>query len=285
MAQRRIVGGRIADPVLLPRDVVAAVLVQFERQGRLPGSGQGRASYVSLPCGTTGRLRATRCQIWVSDRYAAQQGHGLAQQTCLAHLARDVAYALEGSDDPMPFRLKLWLASAFALADSVSQLAASTVAAKRRALERRLSAILAAPTTCDLAAALQAKLRRARDQLLTFANWGGTVEASRVEDRRGSVRRSGGGSRRCLPTAFSVRTDLTPFPVPARQTGHADLPHPAFSRSVKPSLSAGRRVAVGRGKGQASRRDARPGSGRTRYLVVPCGASTSDGPAAPCICG
>lgn len=78
----------------------------------------------------------------------------------------------------MPFRLKLWLASAFALADSVAHLAASTVAAKRRALERSLAAILAAPTTCDLAAALQARLRRARDQLLTFADWGGAVEAT-----------------------------------------------------------------------------------------------------------
>ena len=116
--------------------------------------------------------------VWLSDRYSAQQGHGLAQQTCLAHLARDVAYALEASDDPVPFRLKLWLASAFDLADDVARLAASTVAAKRRALERRLSAILTAPTTCDLAAALQAKLRRARDQLLTFADWPGQVEAT-----------------------------------------------------------------------------------------------------------
>ncbi len=102
----------------------------------------------------------------------------MAQQTCLAHLARDVAYALEASDDPVPFRLKLWLVSAFTLADSVSQLAASTTAAKRRALERRLSAILAAPTSCELAGALQAKLRRARDQLLTFAAWPGAVAAT-----------------------------------------------------------------------------------------------------------
>ena len=117
-------------------------------------------------------------RVWLSDRPSAQQGHSLAQQTCLAHLVRDVAYALEASDDPVPFRLKLWLASAFALADSVSHLAASTVVAKRRALERSLVAILAAPTTCDLTSALQAKLRRARHQLLTFADWGGAVEAT-----------------------------------------------------------------------------------------------------------
>jgi transposase len=123
-------------------------------------------------------LAGHRPAVWLSDRYSAQQGHGVAQQTCLAHLARDVAYALEASDDPVPFRLKLWLASAFDLADGLARLAASTVAAKRRALERRLSAILAAPTTCELARALQAKLRRARDQLLTFADWPGRVAAT-----------------------------------------------------------------------------------------------------------
>jgi transposase len=123
-------------------------------------------------------LAGHRPAVWLSDRYSAQQGHGSAQQTCLAHLARDVAYALEASDDPLPFRLKLWLASAFDLADGVARLATSTVAAKRRALDRRLDAILAAPSGCELARALQAKLRRARDQLLTFVAWPGQVAAT-----------------------------------------------------------------------------------------------------------
>src|SRR6195952_4107409 len=48
----------------------------------------------------------------------------------LAHLARDVAYAVEASDDPVPFRLKLWFTSAFDLADAAPCLAASTLAAK-----------------------------------------------------------------------------------------------------------------------------------------------------------
>ena len=119
-----------------------------------------------------------RPAVWLSDRYSAQQGHGLAQQTCLAHLARDVAYALEASDDPVPFRLKLWLSSTFDLADAAAGLAASTLAAKRRALERRLDATLATPSGCELTRALQAKLRRARDQLLTFVDWPGQVEAT-----------------------------------------------------------------------------------------------------------
>ena len=57
-------------------------------------------------------------------------------------------------------------------------LAASTLARKRRALERSLDAILAAPTSCDLARDLQDKFRRARLQLLTFAHWTGLGDAT-----------------------------------------------------------------------------------------------------------
>jgi transposase len=116
-----------------------------------------------------------RPKVWLSDRYSAQQGHAVAQQTCLAHLARDVAYAREASEDPLPLRLELWLRSAFDLAGGITSYAASTLAAKRRTLERRLADILAVPTRCDLARALQRKFRRARDQLLTFVSLPGLV--------------------------------------------------------------------------------------------------------------
>jgi transposase len=119
-----------------------------------------------------------RPQVWLSDRYSAQQGHADAQQTCLAHLARDVAYAREASEDPVPWRLELWLRSAFDLAGAITSFAASTLAAKRRALERRLADILEAPTGCDLAHDLQRKFRRARDQLLTFVAFPGAVEVT-----------------------------------------------------------------------------------------------------------
>ena len=119
-----------------------------------------------------------RPTVWLSDRYAAQQGHGLAHQTCLAHLARDVAYVVEVSDDPVPWRLQLWLNSVFALSGQVTSLATSTLAAKRRALERHLADILATASSCDLTRSLQAKISRARDQLLTFLDHPGLVEAT-----------------------------------------------------------------------------------------------------------
>ena len=117
-----------------------------------------------------------RPDVWCSDRYAAQQGHADAQQACLAHLARDVAYVLDNSEDILPMRLKLWLDKAFGLARAVGHLAASTIAAHRRALDRTMGDILAASTSCDLAKALQRKFGRARNQLLTFAQWPGRVE-------------------------------------------------------------------------------------------------------------
>ena len=117
-----------------------------------------------------------RPAVWISDRYSAQQGHAAAHQTCLAHLARDVAYAVEASDDPIPWRLQLWLRSVFSLAERVVDLATSTLAAKRRTLDRQLGAILVEPSRCDLTRALQAKIGRARDQLLIFLDHPGRVE-------------------------------------------------------------------------------------------------------------
>jgi transposase len=123
-------------------------------------------------------MQGHRPKVWLSDRDSAQQGHAAAQQTCLAHLARDVADAREASEDPVPLRLELWLRSVFALAGAITTYAASTLAAKQRSVERRLAEILAAPTRCDLARALQKKFRRARDQLLTFVAFPGAVEVT-----------------------------------------------------------------------------------------------------------
>ena len=117
-----------------------------------------------------------RPDVWCSDRYAAQQGHADAQQACLAHLARDVAYAIDNGDDFLPMRLKLWLQKAFGLAKDIRHLAPSTIAARRRALDRTLGEILAVSTSCEFARVIQKKFARASHQLLTFAHWPGQVE-------------------------------------------------------------------------------------------------------------
>ncbi|ANY79518.1 hypothetical protein BB934_15870 [Microvirga ossetica] len=50
--------------------------------------------------------------------------------------------------------------------------------AKRLPLERQLASILAASSSCDLTQALQAKIGRAREQLLTFLDHPGQVAAT-----------------------------------------------------------------------------------------------------------
>ena len=75
-------------------------------------------------------------------------------------------------------RLQLWLDRAFGLARNITELAASTVKNHKRALERDLDTILASATDCPLADELIGQIRRARDQLLTFCDFAGKVDAT-----------------------------------------------------------------------------------------------------------
>ena len=69
-------------------------------------------------------------------------------------------------------------------------------------------------------------------------------------------------------TATSVRLGMTLFPVLTPQTARADFPHPAFSRSIRPSPSTRWIVAPGRSRAQASRRDTYPGvSTQPRFVL------------------
>jgi len=116
--------------------------------------------------------------VWISDRYSGQQGHGLRHQTCLAHLDRKARFVEEHGIDLIGMRLKLWLDRAFGFARDIATLAASTVKSRKRALLRDLDAILAPPTDCELAHELLGQIRRARDQLLTFCDFPGKVDAT-----------------------------------------------------------------------------------------------------------
>lgn len=168
-----------------------------------------------------------RPAVWISDRYSAQQGHGDRQQTCLAHLSRDMAYAVEASDDLIALRFKWWLDRAFGLARRLTELAASTLARKRRELEQDLDAILKAPAPCDLTRALQTRMQRARDQLLTFVAFPGQVDVTNnacERDLRPAVvqRKVTNGYRamwaakgeadvRTVVATAALRTKATPF--------------------------------------------------------------------------
>ena len=116
--------------------------------------------------------------VWISDRYSGQQGHGLHHQTCLAHLDRKARFVEQHGTDLIGMRLKLWFDRAFGFARDIATLAASTVKNRRRVLLRDLDAILGTATDCELAHELLGQIRRARDQLLTFCDFPGKVAAT-----------------------------------------------------------------------------------------------------------
>jgi transposase len=117
-----------------------------------------------------------RPQYWLSDRYSAQQGHGCRHQTCLAHLARDIARIVEVGDAVIGLRLKLWIDEVFGLARALANLAASTVKRKRRDLDNRIADIVRTHTNCEETGAVLRKIANARDQLFTFVDAPGLVE-------------------------------------------------------------------------------------------------------------
>lgn len=109
-----------------------------------------------------------RPEFWLSDRYSAQQGHGRRHQTCLAHLARDIARIVEVGDQTIGLRLKLWINDVFALARALRELATSMVRRKRRDLDNRIADIVRTASDCEETGKVLRKIANARDQLFTF---------------------------------------------------------------------------------------------------------------------
>src|ERR1700712_4910807 len=93
-------------------------------------------------------------------------------------------FAFEHGSDDLPLRFKFWLGRTCDLAKRITSFAASTLASKKRGLEKQLAALLAAPTGCDLARELQAKIGRARHQLLTFCDFPGEVDVTNNASER-----------------------------------------------------------------------------------------------------
>ena len=113
-------------------------------------------------------LRGARPQVWVSDRYAAQMGHAEAHQVCLAHILRDVQYAIDAGDEVFAPGFKFLLKRALAIARRREKLADSTLAAYSRDLKRRLDRLLARQPDTVAGRKLRNGMERARDKLFVF---------------------------------------------------------------------------------------------------------------------
>jgi transposase len=106
--------------------------------------------------------------VWVSDRYAAQRGHGRDWQVCLAHLQREVRYAREAGDTVLAPAIRNILRRALAIGRRRDTLQDSTLRQYRRQLERDLSRVLTRTPTCPAGEALRRKIVGVRAHLFVF---------------------------------------------------------------------------------------------------------------------
>jgi transposase len=109
-----------------------------------------------------------RPRIWVSDLYAAQQGHADLWQVCLAHQLRDCQYAIDAGDTVFAPRMKLLLLRAVVLARRRKNLAESTRRAYLRRLDHDLNVIMGLAPGNPHGQRLRKRYGKVRNSLFTF---------------------------------------------------------------------------------------------------------------------
>jgi transposase len=114
-------------------------------------------------------LGDARPDVWVSDRLAAQRGWAKQHhQVCLAHLIRDVRYAIDAGDNALAPAVMALLKRAVRIARRRPALADATLAAYRSRLQARLGGLLAATPATTAGRKLQRLLKRFHQNLFVF---------------------------------------------------------------------------------------------------------------------
>ena len=120
-------------------------------------------------CVPTAFLRGMVPEVWLSDRLAAQTGHGLLHQACLAHLLREAQYAIDHGDSIFAVAFKRFLRIACWLGARRSRMSDTQLAHWQGVLERERDRVLALPCAAAAGVKLRASVAvGAREKLLVF---------------------------------------------------------------------------------------------------------------------
>ena len=87
-------------------------------------------------------LGEARPEVWVADRYGAQNGHGKQRQVCLAHLLRDAQYAIDCGDTVFAPAFKTLLKRACNIGKRRERLKDATLLDYHRRLDRDMTDLL-----------------------------------------------------------------------------------------------------------------------------------------------
>lgn len=109
-----------------------------------------------------------RPAVWVSDRYAGQQDLAPAHQVCLAHVLRDVQYAIDCGDTVFAPRLRELLRWAIRIGRRRETLRLATLQAYHARAERRLDALVTMPAAHPAGRALQTAVKAWRTKFFVF---------------------------------------------------------------------------------------------------------------------
>ena len=110
-----------------------------------------------------------RPDYWVSDRYGGQIGWAVKdQQYCIAHLIRDVQFAIDHGDKVLAPKLRKLLGDACAVGRRREKLSGATLKAHERKLDQRLDAIMALTPDTTAGIALHKMFKKIRAHLFVF---------------------------------------------------------------------------------------------------------------------
>jgi transposase len=107
-------------------------------------------------------------EVWISDRYVGQQELGRVHQVCLAHVLRDVQYAIDGGDTVVAPKIRDHLRWAIRIGKPRSSLKDSTLAAYAAKAERGLDALVAIPAAHPAGRDLQQQIKAWRGKFFVF---------------------------------------------------------------------------------------------------------------------
>ena len=109
-----------------------------------------------------------RPEVWISDRYAGQQDLAPAHQVCLAHVLRDVQYAIDCGDAVFAPRLRELLRWAIRIGRRRDALRPTTLRHYHARAERRLDALVATPAAHPAGRELQTAVKAWRTKFFVF---------------------------------------------------------------------------------------------------------------------
>lgn len=110
-----------------------------------------------------------RPDYWISDRYGGQMGWARREhQVCLAHLIRDVQYAIEAGDAVFAPGLKGLLKRACAIGRRRDRLTDATLKSYEADLDRRLDRLMALVPSHPAGTRLRTVIRKTRRHLFVF---------------------------------------------------------------------------------------------------------------------